>query len=371
MNKFLSFLILLSLTFVMSLGTTAYAFTEVEDSDNYYDAIDYLNTENIVNGYDDWSFKPENKINRVEFLKIVVEAFYGDKELSTDDCDAEFSDVDISLWYGPYLCFAVDKDIIDGYPDNTFKPDDKINFVEASKIIVIASKLYYNNNFSPYYLKNYENGKELFNEDYANWYEPFVETLEYEKSVPSAITSFNYQITRGDMAEIIYRLKNGITDKENSYLLTSNIDNKVSAMEELLIREDILDYEDSPHKWRIIKVIPNDDDSLEVVVFGEDELIGKRSYPIGIFILDDDQLADGFHVELVIDNDGYVYKNLVTPVDEDEDLGVVTTFSNINWLNSNEISYDGWGIVDCYGGEEGEDCAYEGMNSYKISAYEQ
>ena len=75
---------------------------------------------------------------------------------------------------------------------------NEINFVEAAKIITIAFDL------------------TLIEADI--WYEPYVEALENKGAVPESIQAFDQFITRGEMSEIIYRLRAeiiGETPEEN------------------------------------------------------------------------------------------------------------------------------------------------------------
>ena len=52
--------------------TFASSFSDLSSSHANYDAIEYVKSNNIVNGYEDGSFKPNDSINRAEFTKIVI-----------------------------------------------------------------------------------------------------------------------------------------------------------------------------------------------------------------------------------------------------------------------------------------------------------
>ena len=73
--RFLSVLLTVAVV-LSSFSVTATAggkiFGDVEYGDANYQAISYLQDANIVKGYEDGTFKPGNKINRAEFLKIVL-----------------------------------------------------------------------------------------------------------------------------------------------------------------------------------------------------------------------------------------------------------------------------------------------------------
>ena len=47
------------------------------------DAIYYLRDQGIIEGYGDGTFKPEAKINRAEFLKIVAESTFDKQYIET------------------------------------------------------------------------------------------------------------------------------------------------------------------------------------------------------------------------------------------------------------------------------------------------
>ena len=182
------------------------AFTDVPSTNPYYTAIKYLKDNGIVSGYPDGSFKPNNTINRAEFTKIVTGAIYPAQDIT--DCYNNFvlpNDFNVTLfsdvvfamvggnmpdWYFDYVCIAKHNNIVSGYPDGSFKPANDINFVEAAKIIVEAN--------------NYPTTES------DPWYKRYVEVLEANQAIPTSITRFDHKITRGEMAEISYRIRAGI-----------------------------------------------------------------------------------------------------------------------------------------------------------------
>lgn len=193
------------------------AFSDVPASHQNYEAINYVQAENIVKGYEDGTYKPDQKINRAEFTKIIVEAIVGQEPL--EHAGACFPDVVSGMWFYPYVCYAERIGFIGGYPDGTFKPAENINFVEAAKIIAIA----------------YEYGSEAGSDV---WYRPYVEALGTRMAIPTSIQTFEHELTRGDMAEIIYRLKANIKNKESQTyatlagLPTEEIDTTAEDIEE-------------------------------------------------------------------------------------------------------------------------------------------
>ncbi len=165
-------------------------FTDVQAGDVGSDAIQYLKDNQIVAGYSDGSFRPDQPINRAEFVKIVV-GMVLKKSGALLDSDFSlngiaFSDAENGQWYIPYLRKAVSSMLIAGYPDGTFQPAKQISFVEAAKILVVA--------------------KGTAATSSSIWYEPYVNVLKQYNAVPSSVTQMGQQITRREMAEMIYLL---------------------------------------------------------------------------------------------------------------------------------------------------------------------
>lgn len=107
-------------------------FSDVDENYWCYKEIAYLAEWGIINGYEDGTFKPDNKISRAEFVKI-VESF---EALQTGT--NPYSDVDETYWAYKYIVSSSAKGWINGYLDGTFKPDNNISRSEAVKI---ANKL--------------------------------------------------------------------------------------------------------------------------------------------------------------------------------------------------------------------------------------
>lgn len=169
-------------------------FSDVSPEYPYYDAIMYVQEQGIVEGYSDGTFRPDNKINRAEFTKILVEAAVGTPEAEiAQNC---FSDVN-NQWFYVYVCFAKGKGWVGGYADGSFKPEQPINFAEAAKIIV-----------------NTMIAKTAAGDP---WYKPYVDALYAKYAIPNTIGTFGDELTRGEMAEMIYRLKADVKVQSKSY----------------------------------------------------------------------------------------------------------------------------------------------------------
>lgn len=170
-------------------GIVFASFSDVTSGNTNYEAVSYVEEHHIVDGYSDGTFRPDQPINRAELTKIVVEAYYPAMAQGSN-C---FPDVSAE-WFSKYVCYAKTHALVGGYPDGNFKPANDINFVELAKILVNA------NGFS-------------VSSSSGAWYAPYVEKLSEMKVIPSTITSFDQKVTRSEMAELVFRLMENVTDK--------------------------------------------------------------------------------------------------------------------------------------------------------------
>ena len=196
-------LLLLSLVFLLWLigkwvseSFAAQGFKDVNDSHYFWDAINYVSDEDIVDWYPDWTYKSDSSINRAEFTKILINALF--KEAEVEWCLSKswqpFPDVTLDQWFAKYICLAKEKWIIAWYPDWTFWPGNDVAFTEASKILVWSF------------------GKEVL-QDTSQWFKPYVEKLDEANVAPATIVDFAEEISRWETAEVIYRMKENITNK--------------------------------------------------------------------------------------------------------------------------------------------------------------
>lgn len=171
----------------------------------YADAIGFLRNEGVIGGYSDGTYRPDQQINRAEFLKIVLGAKFVDAEY----CDPvyDFSDAGKTEWYSQFLCLAVRHGVVSGYTDGTFRPAQTINAAEAAKIVANTDTL--DPNGGPWL-------RTIPPSDGGQWYDAFFDYIRSRDAMPSSIVSPQQPVTRGEMAEMIYRLSlaNGEADDD-------------------------------------------------------------------------------------------------------------------------------------------------------------
>ncbi|PHO07554.1 hypothetical protein BFT35_05635 [Thermoanaerobacterium thermosaccharolyticum] len=84
----------------------------------------------LISGYTDGTFKPNNSVTRAEFLAFINRSFN-----LTQTADINFKDVKSTDWFYNDLRIAKAANIIDGYEDNTMRPNNSITREEAAAIV--------------------------------------------------------------------------------------------------------------------------------------------------------------------------------------------------------------------------------------------
>lgn len=194
----------MSLLAVFGVVETTFAavvsgFMDVPDSHPNYAAIMDLKVRGVVSGYPDGTFRPNQAVNRVEALKIILNAAKIGSTTST--AKAIFSDVDATQWYMPYLRKAVELKIVAGYSDGTFKPLQTVNLAENLKMLLNAEKID---------LNKLVVGADPFVDVMKNdWFASYVQYAKDKKLIDSDLMNKVYPaqgMTRAKLAELAYRL---------------------------------------------------------------------------------------------------------------------------------------------------------------------
>lgn len=115
-------------------------FKDVSTSSPFCKAIELMSKKKIFQGYSDGTFRPYERINRAETAKVVVLALDYDVD-TTGYFGRQYNDTVANAWYAPYLEVAKRNDIATGYPDGSFRPASTINRVELLRIFLEANRL--------------------------------------------------------------------------------------------------------------------------------------------------------------------------------------------------------------------------------------
>ncbi|MGE5554237.1 MAG: S-layer homology domain-containing protein [Betaproteobacteria bacterium] len=98
--------------------------------------IQQLIDRGVVNGYPDGTFRPNRSITRAEFAKLLSKAF----RIDPVDGEPPFADLK-GHWARRYITALVNAKIIEGYEDGTFRPNRNVSRAEVMAMVARALKV--------------------------------------------------------------------------------------------------------------------------------------------------------------------------------------------------------------------------------------
>jgi len=162
--------------------------------------IDTLAQKNIISGFPDASFRPDQPVTRAQFAAIVRQAF---SSAAASRPSRPFNDVQSGYWASPAIDYAYSTGFLSGYTDGSFQPDLAIPKVQA--LVAISSGL----NIQPVgstdsTLLRYYDAAQI-----PNYAKPGVAAAT-QRNIPvnypkAAMLNPNQSATRADIAAFIYQ----------------------------------------------------------------------------------------------------------------------------------------------------------------------
>jgi len=169
------------------------------DSRNHWaqQYIGMLIDKGTIGGFPDGTFKPDDGISRAQFAAIIVKAL----GLPAAGRNAEFKDLSDKHWAYKAISSAVEGGLVGGFPDGSFRPEDKITRTQA---LVILAKALPGGNAAPRALDRYKDGNEV-----PAWAAPSVAKTAQAGilvNYPDAfIIRANDNATRAEVAALTYQ----------------------------------------------------------------------------------------------------------------------------------------------------------------------
>ncbi len=183
---------------VCSVDDEDCSFSDVPQTHKNYEAINYLSDNEIVNGFSDGTFKPDQQVNRAEALKMIL---LGSGINGEQANEKPFSDVETGEWFAEYIYKAKQLGIVNGNEDGTFAPARTLNLAEALKMVIKTNNVDVNEiaiSFDPY-------------QDVPkdSWFAPYFQYAKeknlLDKNSAEKVNP-DQDMTRGELAEIMYRI---------------------------------------------------------------------------------------------------------------------------------------------------------------------
>ena len=174
-------------------------FLDIAPDHKDFEAVTYLHSHEMVNGYGDNTFKADSKISRVESVKLLLEA--SKKSIhKAPNSSSIFSDISTDKWFSDYVYTAKKIGIINRNGEagtGNFNPTRTVNRAEAIKMILEVNDVNVRSAnadeqwFFPYFEK--ANSLDIFTKKYTN--ENFDELLSHAGG----------ELTRGEISTYMYR----------------------------------------------------------------------------------------------------------------------------------------------------------------------
>lgn len=176
---------------VAPIASSAAGFSDVTKPE-YKEAINALADAGILNGYENGTFKPENKVTRGEVAKVITLIRHLEEGTKTP-----FKDVKDGYWSTQYINSLYAAKLVNGYEDGTFKPEGNVTRAEFAKLVVDAYGLTLTNSATPF-----------TDVKAGNWATPYIQTA-YANGLIKGVTASKFDpsapIKRGDLAILLHR----------------------------------------------------------------------------------------------------------------------------------------------------------------------
>jgi len=178
------------------------AFKDVPSGSAVAEAAEYLRSVGVLSGYADGTFRPNQKVNRAEAIKIIIAPLL--KKEALDQLTATpFTDIKAGDWYLPYVEAARQNSIVDGPPAkaafNGTKPVTKMEFI---KMILLAYQI------DPTAYSEITLPLATDVTDPTAWYYPYLRyaiTASMTMITGEGTFAPGRELTRGDTALVLYR----------------------------------------------------------------------------------------------------------------------------------------------------------------------
>jgi subtilisin family serine protease len=123
--------------FNIPTNTTCGDFPDVKVDNDFYTEITSLKCANVIGGYPDGNYKPSNKVIRSHMAKFIVNG----SGMETNTTCPQFSDIPANNEFGDMIRTLKCNNVIGGYPDGTYKPNNVVIRSHMAKFVDNARKL--------------------------------------------------------------------------------------------------------------------------------------------------------------------------------------------------------------------------------------
>lgn len=136
LKKILALVVAVAMLASFGCVASAAGYTDVATNASYADAVNLLSNLGIIQGFEDGTFRPDDTLTRAQAAAIMVRML--GLESSVVKGATEFSDVPATHWASGYVNVAANSNIIKGYGDGNFYPEEAVTYEQIVKMIMVA-----------------------------------------------------------------------------------------------------------------------------------------------------------------------------------------------------------------------------------------
>ena len=111
------------------------SFKDTPNNEWYSAFVGYLEKYNIISGYEDGTFRPDESITRAEFVTIAVRYYSLFNEVKSVSNTTKYNDLSNNYWAIENISYATSEKWLNGYSDGSFRPDIVVTRAEVVTII--------------------------------------------------------------------------------------------------------------------------------------------------------------------------------------------------------------------------------------------
>ena len=131
--------VVLAFAMILGMGSiSTLAFTDVAEGTVVSEAVSILSNLGIITGYEDGTFKPAETVTRAQMAAIICRVLGYEDQAQSSMGTTVFADVAADHWASGYINVAQAQQVINGYGDGNYGPEDKVTYEQAVKMIVSA-----------------------------------------------------------------------------------------------------------------------------------------------------------------------------------------------------------------------------------------
>lgn len=132
--------VVLAFAMILSMGavSTFAAYSDVEAGTVVSEAVGILSNLEILTGFEDGTFRPSETVTRAQMAAIICRLLGYEDQAKSSMGSTVFNDVAADHWASGYVNVAQAQQIINGYGDGNYGPEDLVTYEQAVKMIVSA-----------------------------------------------------------------------------------------------------------------------------------------------------------------------------------------------------------------------------------------